>query len=189
MIPGSELFARIVDALTARTRFHGFYLYEANADVTPAVPIGTGPGDVPAPVGTASLTAVEAFDGLPAEIMADQLYIPKAHGLPGASSTIAAGTVVGVGFIGGNPSRPFVAFYLPGQPLPLEVNVNASSAIQFGDPLAQFKVARALIADGNASTIKAVVNLLVTAVNTATGSTIAPIGPLGDSSSTHVSVD
>jgi hypothetical protein len=185
MIPGSELFQRIVDALTARTRFYGFYLYEANADPSPDPHSGNPP-----PVGTASLTAVEAFDGLPATLMADQLYIPKAHGLPGASSSIAAGTIVGVGFIGGNPARPFVAFYLPGQPLPLEVHVNASSAIRFGNPVSQFPVAKAAITDGNAAAIKAVVNLLVAKVNVLVpASPITPVGPLGDSGSPLVSVE
>jgi hypothetical protein len=185
MIPGSELFARIVDALTARTRFYGFYLYEANDDATPDLHSGNPP-----PVGTASLTAVEAFDGLPAEILADQLYIPKAHGIPGTTSTIAPGTVVAVGFIGGNPARPFVAFYLPGQPLPIEVNVNARTAIRLGDPLSQFKVARAQSTNANESALRTVVNLLVGKVNGLVPASPVPVvAALSDSSSTHVSVD
>jgi hypothetical protein len=190
MIPGSELFARVVDALTTWRRFYGFYLYEANQDVTPAVPVGTGPGDVPAPVGTASLTAVEAFDGLPAAILADQLFIPKAHGIPGTSSTIAPGTVVGVGFIGGNPARPFVGFYLPGQPTPLEVNINATTAIRFGNPLSQFAVSKSPIADANASALRTVVNLLVAKVNVLVpAAPITPVAPLADSGSARVSVE
>lgn len=185
MIPGSELFARIVDALTAPMRFYGFYLYEANADPTP-----DPHSSAPPPVGTASLTAVESFDGLPAEILADQLYIPKAHGIPGTTSSLAKGTIVAVGFVGGNPARPFVAFYLPGQPTPIEVNINATSAIRFGDPVSQFKVARAQITNSNESALRTVINLLVTKVNVLVpASPITPVGALGDSSSTHVSVD
>jgi hypothetical protein len=112
-----ELFRGLVERLTRASKFYGFYLYEVQSD-----------GDTAKP----SLVAVEGPPGLPASVLPDQLATSKAHGLPGATSTLVAGTQVLLGFMGGNPGRPFVAFYLPGQTLPPSLTLDASSTINLG---------------------------------------------------------
>lgn len=177
-VPGAEQLARVVDHLTHARRLLGFYLYEAREDV------GLDPHAAPgsAPLGSCSLIALEAFDGLPARIMPDAVYVPKAHGLPGATSTLAVGTQVLLGFAGGSPGRPFVAFYLQGQALPAAVGLDADEII-FGAPLVAKSAAWGQDSDTN-------FGLLRTAVNAALAPHgIAPIPALASVSSAKVKIE
>jgi hypothetical protein len=108
----------LVAQWTRGTRFYGFFPYKVVDDTT----------------GRPSLQAVGVVDGLPSAIFPDQLYLDKAHGIPGTTSNLAKDTVVLVGFQGGDPGAPFVAFYLRNQPLPVSVEIDASTTITMDAP-------------------------------------------------------
>jgi hypothetical protein len=162
---GEELFERIVAHLTRKTRFYGFYLYEVTLDL-PLDPRASAPSSAAQAVtSTCSLVPLESWDGLPAQILTDQLYIPKAHGLPGAASQLAPGTQVLVGFIGGSPAKPFVAFYLSGQPVPVAVGIAAAEKIVLGNELAAKTAAYGQDSDSNFAALRTAVNACASALS------------------------
>jgi hypothetical protein len=114
-----ELFRAIVEHLTKRMRFYGFYRYRVISQ-TEAFDLGGGApgGDV------VTLQAATKVDGLPGLVS-----LPKNHGLAGTTEHLAPSTLVLVGFEGGNPGAPFVCHVLPGQALPLSITIGASSTI------------------------------------------------------------
>lgn len=176
-VPGAEQMARIVDHLTHARRLLGYYLYEAREDVAADPHSGSPP-----PLGSCSLICLEAFDGLPARILPDAVYVPKAHGLPGASSVLAAGTQVLLGFAGGSPGRPFVAFYLSGQPRPAAVGFDAT-AIVLGDVNVAHDAAHGDVSDSNFVTLKNAVNTALLTLGQ------APIAALPSVSSPKVKIE
>lgn len=182
-VPGEELFARIVAHLTRKTRFYGFYLYEVKTDLD-IDPRGSGPSTVgQAVTSTTSLIPIEGPAGLPASILGDQMYIPKAHGLPGAASQLAPGTRVLVGFIGGNPGEPFVAFYLGGQPLPVAISVSASNRIVLGSEASAKTAAYGQDSDSNFASLR-------TGLNAALGAlTLPPLPPLPSVASSKIKIE
>jgi hypothetical protein len=122
--------------LGARARrpelFLGFYLYEVQ---------GADPGKP-------SLVAVEGPPGLPASVMPDQLAVTKCYGVPGVSSTLVAGAQVVLGFMGGNPARPFIALYMDRKlsaaaTLPSSLQMDASGEIRLGGDAGPLAAARA----------------------------------------------
>lgn len=176
-VPGAEQLARVVDHLTHARRLQGFYLYEAREDV------GVDPhSEAPPPLGSCSLIALESFDGLPARILPDAVYIPKAHGLPGATSVLAAGTQVLLGFAGGSPGRPFVAFYLQGQARPAAIGLDAT-AIVLGDPNTAKAAANGEDADSNFSALRTAVNDARSALS------LLPIPVLASVAATKVKIE
>lgn len=105
-----QLFESILDAVGARQRFHGFYRYEVAGN----------------DAAQATLRRVGDVSGLPDEIpIADKRY--GAHGVTCESRD---GQQVLVGFEGGDPSIPYVAHYLPGNPK--IITVDAVDTIQIG---------------------------------------------------------
>jgi hypothetical protein len=182
-VPGEELFQRIVAHLTRKTRFLGFYLYEVKDDIA-LDPRSSAPSTVgQAVTSTTSLIPLEGPDGLPASILSDQMYIPKAHGLPGSSSQLAPGTQVLVGFIGGNPGKPFVAHYLGGQPLPVALSLSASDRIVLGSEVSAKTAAYGQDSDANFSSLRTAVNDCRLALS------LAPILALGSVSSPKVKIE
>ncbi|MEO5725787.1 MAG: hypothetical protein ABI134_00070, partial [Byssovorax sp.] len=113
---------------------------------------------------TCSLVPIESWENLPAKILSDQLYIPKAHSLPGAGRQLAPGTQVLVGFVGGSPSKPFVAFYLSGQPLPVAVSVSATSKIVLGSEVSAKSAAYGQDSDSNFTALRTAVNTALAAL-------------------------
>ena len=157
--PLVELVLRIFASLTRWTRFHGLYAYEVlddSTDVTGSHEHELGISTVPG--GEVNLRNVSGFDELP-----DLIAVPKAHGMPGAWSVLAAGTVALIGFKGGRPSQPFVASYLPWQPTPIETGLDATTTINMGTPGGAVSLAK-----------KAEVNLALQSLWTQIGGT----GPL-----------
>lgn len=182
-VPGEELFARIVAHLTRKTRFYGFYLYEVKTDLDLDPRSSGAASSAQANTSTTSLVPIEGPAGLPASILGDQMYIPKAHGLPGAASQLAPGTRVLVGFIGGNPGEPFVAFYLGGQPLPVAISVSASDRIVLGSEASAKTAAYGQDSDSNFASLRTAVNDCRLALS------IAPIPPLGSVGSPKVKIE
>jgi hypothetical protein len=113
-----EVIRDAVAHLTRKTRFFGFYPYKVLEDAT----------------GRPTLQAVGLVDGLPSEVFPDQRYLDKAHGLPGVTSTLVKDAIVLVGFKGGDPGSPFVAFYLPGQAAPGTLALAAATSISADAP-------------------------------------------------------
>jgi len=107
----AEMLAALVHALTTQARiFNGEWLYQVVDDAT----------------GRANLAAVSIVAGLPPVLAAD-----KIPGIPGATSTLAPGALVALGFIAGDPGRPFVSRYLGGV-LPVSVVLDAATTISLG---------------------------------------------------------
>ena len=102
------LVAAIVERLTRPWRTYlGFYAYRVQAQ----------DGE--------RLTLQSVGTSLP-----DQLHLDKSHGMAGAAEQCALGSIVLVGFQGGDPGAPFVAFYLPS--VPVRATVDASATIELG---------------------------------------------------------
>ncbi|XXX73875.1 hypothetical protein WMF30_40135 [Sorangium sp. So ce134] len=87
--------------------------------------------------GRLSLQAVNEGDILPPQLV----EVPKAHGTPGVDERCRPGTIVLVGFQGGDPGAPFVAHYIepvrrPGEAetpvTPLELELDAQNEIRAG---------------------------------------------------------
>lgn len=143
-----ELFQDLLDIVTRKTRFYGFFPYSVTEDV----------------VGRLSLKALTIVDNLPSTIMPDQLHINKAHGIPGTTTQLQKDHIVFLGFAGGDPGSPFVAFYPPNQPLPIMIQINATTEIRLGNPGSEARfISVAAITDGNFSTVYAKINALCTA--------------------------
>jgi hypothetical protein len=106
----ADLFLRIVEHITKKTRYYGFYPYRVVEQV----------GD------RLSLQAVGSVEGLP-----DQLLLDKAHGFAGVKEVCAPASLVLVGFQGGSPGAPFIAFFLPSTPV--SVTIDAQTEIRLGD--------------------------------------------------------
>lgn len=106
----TDLIVGIVRHLLAPTRYYGFYAYRVVAQEA---------------ADKVSLQAVGGPKGLP-----DVPYAPKASGLAGATEECTPGTLVLVGFQGGDPGAPFIAFRLPSTPK--SVTVNAEQTITLG---------------------------------------------------------
>ncbi|KYF64529.1 hypothetical protein [Sorangium cellulosum] len=76
------------------------------------------------------------------DVLLPQLVeVPKAHGSPGIDEKCRPGTIVLVGFQGGNPGAPFIAHYIepvrrPGEAetpqTPLELELDAENEIRAG---------------------------------------------------------
>ena len=172
--PMVALVASIVAALTRKTVFHGLYIYAVLGDTTnPSDGHGTPPGS--APSGTVSLRNVSGVAGIP-----DMLAAPKAHGIPGAYDTLAAGTLALVGFQEGNPSQPYVALYLPGQPLASKVGIDSADTISLGSYAASVPLARAGVVDFNTGAIVGKLNTVCAALG------IAPLSSLNSTATTKV---
>lgn len=104
----SSIVASIVERLTRPWRtFLGFYPYRVQAQDGERLTLQS--------VGTA---------------LPDQLHLDKAHGMAGAGEQCALGSIVLVGFQGGDPGAPFVAFYLPS--VPVRATVDATTLIELG---------------------------------------------------------
>lgn len=128
--PLAAMVLDIVRALTRWTVFHGLYAYAVLDDSTdPTGSYEHEHGITTLPAGVVNLRNVSGVAGLP-----DALSIPKAHGMPGAWSKMAAGTLALVGFRDGSPGQPYVALYLPSQPTPIDIGMDATSSITLGTP-------------------------------------------------------
>ena len=172
--PMVALVASIVAALTRKTVFYGLYIYAVLGDTTDASDgHGTPPGSTPG--GTVSLRNVSGVAGIP-----DMLSATKAHGIPGAYDTLAAGTLALVGFQEGDPSQPYVALYLPGQPLASKVGIDSADTISLGAYTAAVPLARAGIVDANQGIIVAKPNTVCAALS------IPPLGGLNSTATTKV---
>lgn len=102
------LVSAIVERLTRPWRtFLGFYAYRVQSQTGERVTLQS--------VGTS---------------LPDQLHLDKAHGMAGQSEQCALGSIVLVGFQGGDPGAPFVAFYLPS--VPVRATVDATTTIELG---------------------------------------------------------
>lgn len=133
-----DLLRAVMDRVYARTKFHGFYLYEVAADHATLAANGThDPGQE-----RLTLRRVSEVRGLP-----DQPTVEKRYGAHGVNCRSTPGSMVLVGFEGGDPSRPFVAHYLPVSPAasaggapsspgvpghPVSVLVDADTYVQVG---------------------------------------------------------
>lgn len=110
----AERMRQIANHLQRSARWHGVYRYRVTADFAgkpTLVPFGDVPG----------LPTIE--------------QIPKAHGMPGATSVLpgdAEGPIVLVAFAGGSPGAPYVVGFLADQPLPLEVRLDARDRVKLG---------------------------------------------------------
>jgi hypothetical protein len=109
-----DILQTIVEFLTRKTKFYGFYPYVVTDET----------------MGRPSLKAIGVIDGQPSDLFADQLHIDKAHGIPGAYSELVKDTIVLVGFKAGDPGSPFVGFYIPNQLNPNKVTITATSWIK-----------------------------------------------------------
>lgn len=116
-----DLIEAILDKVWRRTKFHGFYLYEVVEDHSRTDASGA---HEPA---KERLTVRKLGDvkGLP-----DQPTVEKRYGMHGQYAKATVGDQVLVGFEGGVPSHPFIAFRLPSNPE--HVLVDADSYIQIG---------------------------------------------------------
>lgn len=104
----SSIVSAIVERLTRPWRtFLGFYAYRVQSQTGERVTLQS--------VGTS---------------LPDQLHLDKAHGMAGQSEQCALGSIVLVGFQGGDPGAPFVAFYLPS--VPVRATVDATTTIELG---------------------------------------------------------
>lgn len=110
----------IVAHLTRRTLFHGLYEYRV-------VQEEIRPGDIP---GSAQLVLqiVSKIDGLD-----DAPRLDRVHGGAAIGEQCRPGSLVLVGFIGGDPARPFVAHYQPS--LPIRAYVDAEGELRVGASL------------------------------------------------------
>ncbi|MFT3773016.1 MAG: hypothetical protein QM820_47135 [Minicystis sp.] len=129
---------------TRKTRFYGFYPYKVDDEAVERV----------------SLKAIGVVDGLPSEVFPDQLHVDKAHGIAGVRSTLTKDSIVLVGFKGGDPGSPFVAFYLPGQPLPMSVQLDAQQTVKLGQ--ASHPAAYGDLIDTALGTLRVALNGLLT---------------------------
>jgi len=115
------MFEALIDALMARTRYYGFYLYRV-ASVSSGLGGGEGSHTIAqhdtskdeindSGAGKLKLLRVGDVAGLDDAIGVDKLY-----GSHGIHSKAVPGSYVLLGFEGGEKSKPFVAFYLPSLP-------------------------------------------------------------------------
>lgn len=104
-----DLVERIVAAVKPAVRFYGFYLYEVDKD--------DGARTTLRRVGEAG-----GNPDLPG--MIDKLY--GSHGITCVSTEASQ---VLVGFEGGNPARPFVAFYVPKNPISMLLDADQTIQI------------------------------------------------------------
>lgn len=142
-----ESFQDLIEILTRKTRFYGFFPYSVSDE----------------PAGRPSLTALTVVDGLPSTIFPDQLHVNKAHGLPGTQSHLQSGHILFLGFVGGDPGSPFVAFYPPNQPLPVKIQINATTEIRLGsDGGESSPAAYGVACDNNFASLRTKVNALCT---------------------------
>jgi hypothetical protein len=137
VLEASELFERLV---ARSARYYGRFAYRV-ADIAGGRP---------------SLQAVDAAPGLP-----DQLYLDQVHGLPGASSTLAPGNVVLVGFRGGSPAAPYVTGYVSGTPA--QVLLDAATLIRLGGSGAQFAARADLVATELGKIVTSIDSLILAA--------------------------
>lgn len=100
----AEYLRSIVDNLTRKTLFYGFYPYRVLEQVADKV----------------TVQAVSIVPGLD-----DQRFIVKAHGFAGVTETLSPGSIVLLGFEGGDPARPFIAHYLSGTPTLTTIDAGA----------------------------------------------------------------
>lgn len=102
------LVERILAAIKPAVRFYGFYLYEVTGDDRTRV----------------TLRRVDDSGGYP-DLPGK---IDKPYGAHGYTCVSTVGSQVLIGFEGGNPARPFVAFCVPKNPV--SVLVDADDTIQ-----------------------------------------------------------
>lgn len=178
-----ELVKATVKHLIRPTLFYGAFRYRVLEQI----------GDL------VSLQAVATVEGLP-----DQIMLPKCHGLGGTTEQLVPSTLVLVEFEGGDPAAPFVAHYMPGQPVPLSTTLKSSDkfSVFSGDFNVDAKNTANIIAEeavylGGGEMQPAAVGTLVddrlvtllNAVNAALGAlAIPPIAPLGSVQSNKVYV-
>lgn len=108
-----SLVDAILDKVARRTRFFGFYLYEVVSDTHGKVELRR--------VGDAG-----GYPDLPGRIT-------KLYGSHGITCVSTVGSQVLVGFEGGNDARPYVAFYLTGNPV--SMLIDADEEIQIATTL------------------------------------------------------
>jgi hypothetical protein len=110
---------RIIRHFTRKARFYGFYEYRVVESIMRSVVEG---GE------RLTLQAVTKLEGLP-----DTPTVDKLHGVAGAFEQCAPGSLVLVGFRGGEPGRPYVGHYLPSTPL--RTLLDASLELTLGSSL------------------------------------------------------
>lgn len=143
----AEALRDISAHLQRPARWHGVYRYRVTADL--GKPTLVPFGDV------AGLPTIEAT--------------PKAHGMPGASSLLpgdAGGPIVLVAFAGGSPGAPYVVGFLSDQPLPREVQLDATDKVKLGAGSA--RAAKATATDLALAQLRAAINAL--------GGSVPPLG-------------
>lgn len=109
MLDLPEAFRRIYELLSRKTAYHPLHAYVVQEQIGTRLtvrPVGSSPK------------------------LPDGLALDKAHGIAGASEVCAVGSVVLVGFQGGEPSRPYIAGYLASTPV--SVTVDAQTTITLG---------------------------------------------------------
>lgn len=129
-----DLLRAVMDRVFQRTRFHGFYLYEVTED---HAALATNGAHDPAEE-RLTLRRVGDEKGPP-----DHPRVEKRYGSHGLNCRSTPGSMVLVGFEGGDPDRPFIGFYLPAPPggtpaapgvtgHPVSVLVDADTYVQVG---------------------------------------------------------
>lgn len=105
----SDNIIAIVKKLIEPTKYYGFYPYIVESFAG----------------GRPNLRPVDAKYDVPPLKSADRI-----PGFTGAEETFPDGTLVIVGFVGGDPSRPFVAFTQPTIPTAITVTVNGIMSVK-----------------------------------------------------------
>jgi hypothetical protein len=105
----SDNVVAIVKKLLEPTKYYGFYPYIVESFAG----------------GRPNLRPVDAKYDVPPLKSADRI-----PGFTGAEETFPDGTLVLVGFVGGDPSRPFVAFTQPTIPTAITVTVNGIMSVK-----------------------------------------------------------
>lgn len=116
-----DLIRAVRDRVWKRARWHGFYLYEVTAEHS--TKLENGAHDLAKE--RLSLRKVGDIQGLP-----DLPRVEKRYGMAGQFETLTAGDRVLVGFEGGSPARPYIAFRVP--TTPTDVLIDADSFVQIG---------------------------------------------------------
>lgn len=122
----SDLLHALLDRVWARTRWHGFYLYEVRED---HARVGANGAHRPEDDRLSLRRVGEEPAGLP-----DMVTAEKRYGAFGLFSKATVGDLVLVGFEGGSPARPYVAFRVPANPEHLLVDADSYVQIGTNDP-------------------------------------------------------
>lgn len=157
----SDLIKLIEERVFSKARFYGFYLYRIQRQPDHAMAGGDSDGEVNGEFSTA--TPVDTSGDLP-----PMVRIQKVYGVSGLSCINNDPELVLVGFQGGNPNKPFIAFYLPGSK-PESTVVQAVETITIDSD-------QVLVGDSNR---KAVARLTDTTNNGQLTFVAASAGPVG----------